>query len=166
MRMLRALRRLFARTIIRDARRREREVVRSLNRLQRRTAGSIPNDIAIRVAHIANAIRVALPRATPRDIGPHARHVLVACATDYLPTALHAYLAVPRVFADREKVADGKTLHVLLREQLDLLVSEIDAIVESVNRADSARLVVHGRFLEEKFARSGLDVPRGSSAAG
>ncbi len=95
-------------------------------------------------------------------IGPRAHHVLVACATDYLPTALQVYLDLPRPYADREKVAGDKTARVLLREQLDVLATEINEIVDSMNRADSERLIVHGRFLAEKFGVPGLDVSRGS----
>jgi hypothetical protein len=55
---------------------------------------------------------------------------------------------------------EGKTPLILLVEQLDLLMEKMDEIAEAVNRADSDKLIAHGRFLDEKFGKdgNGLDI--------
>jgi hypothetical protein len=55
-------------------------------------------------------------------------------------------------------VANGKTSRVLVVEQLDVLAAEIKEIADAVNRADTDRLIVNGRFLATKFGREALDV--------
>jgi hypothetical protein len=134
-----------------------REVRRILARLQRRIVGRVPYDVATRTAKIADAINETLPRADALGPGSPGRYVLGACATDYLPTALQAYLDLPRSYADNQVVVDGKTPRALLVEQLDLLITVIGDVVEAVNRADSAKLVVHGRFLATKFGIDAID---------
>ena len=140
-----------------------RKVTRGLGRLQRQISGRVPNDIAIRTARIAGTIEHALPRAEAASPSMRTRDVLIACATDYLPTALQAYMALPRVYADREKIDGDKTARALLTEQLELLAAEIDDISDSISFLEAERLIVHGRFLMAPFRRSALDLPRGPS---
>jgi hypothetical protein len=134
------------------------DVQRSLEQLQRRTLARVPDRIALKVTRIATTITETLPRAGALGAGSPGPYVLVACATDYLPTAVQAYLDLPRGYADHHVVADGKTPLDLLAEQLDLLSNEIDDIVENINAADSGRLLAHGRFLAEKFGHGPLDI--------
>ena len=111
-----------------------------------------------KVTRITTTIAAALPRAAGLGVGSPGLYVLVACGTDYLPTALQSYLDLPRNYADHHVVADGKTSLDLLAEQLDLLSNEIDEIVENINAADAGKLIVHGRFLAEKFGHGPLDI--------
>ena len=135
-----------------------RAVERSLARLERRIAGRVPYDIWTKTSRIASAINETLPRADALGPGAAGHYALVACATDYLPTTLEAYLDLPRSYADHHVVAHGKTARVLLVEQLDVLAAEIREIADAVNRADTDRLIVNGRFLATKFGREALDV--------
>jgi hypothetical protein len=134
------------------------DVERSLEQLQRRTLADVPDRIALKVTRIATTITETLPRAGALGAGSPGPYVLVACATDYLPAALQAYLDLPRGYADRHVVADGRTPLDLLAEQLDLLSNEIDEIVENINASDSGKLIAHGRFLAEKFGHGPLDI--------
>ncbi len=134
------------------------DVDRRLGEIQRHTAGRVPPQISVKVASIASTITETLPRAHALGTGSPGQYVLVQCATDYLPSALRAYLRLPRTYADRHAVSNGKTALVLLSEQLDLLKKEIDEIAEAVNQADTDKLIANGRFLEDKFGRDDLDV--------
>jgi len=134
------------------------DVQRSLEQLRRRIHARVPDRIALKVTRIATTITATLPRADALGAGSPGQYVLVACATDYLPTALQAYLDLPRNYADHHIVADGKTPLDLLAEQLDLLSNEIDEIVENINAADSGKLIAHGQFLAEKFGHGPLDI--------
>ncbi len=135
------------------------DVRRSLGHIQRRIAGRVPNRIAGKVTTISNTITDVLPRADALGPGSPGQFVLVQCATDYLPTALQAYLDLPRMYADHKVVTDdGKTPLALLADQLDLLRKEIEEIADAINRADADRLLVNGRFLADKFGHSELDL--------
>ena len=78
-----------------------------------------------------------------------------------MPSALQAYLDLPGSYADNHVMSNGKTPLMLLSDQLDVLAVEINEIAEAVNRADTDRLVVNGRFLAEKFGRNALDLREG-----
>jgi hypothetical protein len=136
------------------------DVKRSLAEIERRTAGRVPTEIGQKVAAIATTINEILPRADALGAGSPGQYVLVQCATDYLPTALQAYLDLPRAYADRQVVADGKTPRALLSEQLGVLARQINEIADAVNRADSDKLIANGRFLAEKFGHGHLDIDR------
>jgi hypothetical protein len=68
-------------------------------------------------------------------------------------------MRLPRSFADRRPVSEGKTPLLLLCDQLDLLAAEMDEVFDADCRADDDALVAHGKFLTEKFgAGSTLDL--------
>jgi hypothetical protein len=134
------------------------DVKRSLGELRRRVHGRVPADIEERVERVATTITDILPRADELSHGSEARFVLVKTATDYLPSTVQAYLDLPRTYADAKVVADGKTAHSLVCEQLDVLIQQMDDVSDAVNRADTDRLVANGRFLAEKFGTGPLDL--------
>jgi hypothetical protein len=134
------------------------DVTRSLDQIQRRTAGRVPPDLAAQAVAISTAIKEILPRADALGAGSPGQFVLVQCATDYLPSALQAYLDLPRNYAEHHVVAEGKTPHALLSDQLSMLKKQIDEIADAVNRADTDKLLANGRFLAEKFGRGPLDL--------
>lgn len=134
------------------------DVRRSLAETQRRIRGKVPQEVATRVQHIAATITETLPKANALGDGSNQLFGLAKTATDYLPTALQAYLDLPRAYADRKVVSEGKTSLGLLIEQLDLLSDQMDQIADAVHRADTDKLVAHGRFLAERFGKGGLDL--------
>jgi hypothetical protein len=133
------------------------DVRTSLDRIQKKIVSKVPARISTTVNTISRTINEILPRANALGAGSPGQYVLYACATDYLPTAIEAYLDLPRHYADTHVVVDGKTALDLLAEQLDLLEKEIKEIAANVNRADTDKLVANGRFLEEKFGSHPLD---------
>jgi hypothetical protein len=132
----------------------------SLKQLRNRIHGRVPADVDLRVKQLATMIEEMLPRADALADGSDARYVLVRTATDYLPSTLQAYLDLPRSYADNEVVADGKTAHQLLNDQLDVLYAHMQSVADAVNRADTDKLIANGRFLAEKFGRGPLDVSK------
>jgi hypothetical protein len=78
----------------------------------------------------------------------------MATATDYLPEAVGAYTRLPREWADSRPIENGKTSLMLLIDQLDLLSATMDKIFDAVVRVDADALIVHGRFLQEKFGHA------------
>ena len=136
------------------------DVDASLKKLQSRIHGRVPTDVETRVKQLATMISEMLPRADALGGGTDARYVLVRTATDYLPSTLQAYLDLPRSYADNQVVADGKTPHQLLNDQLDVLYTRMQSISDAVNRADTDKLIANGRFLAEKFGSGPLDLSK------
>jgi hypothetical protein len=130
----------------------------SLKSLQRDIHSKVPRDVEARVATIAKTIEGILPRAGRLTPGSQDVFILQRTATDYLPTAIHAYMDLPREYADTHPVEEGRTARQVLSEQLDLLSEQMDEVASAVNRNDVDRLLAHGRFLEERFGQSGLSI--------
>lgn len=111
----------------------------------------VPADILARTERITVTLLEMLPRLGEFDGGSHNTHVIRQTALDYLPAALQNYLVLPSAFARLHPLQDGKTAHQLLLEQLDLLDGKMREIAADLHRQDSQQLLIHGRFLEDKF---------------
>lgn len=85
-------------------------------------------------------------------------NVLEATIRDYLPTSLETYLNLPRTYAMSSRQAGKKSAHEELLGQLDILEREAGKILDAVVENDSSALANQGRFLEDKFRTSSLDL--------
>ncbi|MEP6649808.1 MAG: hypothetical protein ABJA74_07820 [Lapillicoccus sp.] len=119
--------------------------------------GKAPAMVQSRLGRVARTVRDTVPRLDTLGQGSPQAYNVMATATNYLPDAIGGYLRLPRQWADSRPVDRGKTPLMILIDQLDLLGATMDKVFDAVCRADAEALVVHGRFLEEKF---------GSGAAG
>jgi hypothetical protein len=128
-------------------------------------SGRVPAEVFARVQNIQQIILGILPRSGALPPGSPELFVVERTATDYLPTALESYLNLPRAYATLHPVQDGKTAKQVLLDQLALLESKMGEVADDVHRNDTDRLLANGRFLEERFGRSGLslDNPAASS---
>lgn len=73
-------------------------------------------------------------------------------AFNYLPDTLDQYLALPPSMARTQRLNSGKTAEEALNEQLGLLDNTLHDLAKSLFEKDAGGLLVHGRFLKEKFA--------------
>ena len=73
-------------------------------------------------------------------------------ATEYLPTALDAYLAIPRRDRMRRRNREERTPHEILQEQLVVLDEKMRDVVLSVQRNDLQSVFDNGRFLKSRFS--------------
>jgi hypothetical protein len=134
-------------------------VTTALDRLVRRVDGRAPPDVAAKVREIRQEIVGMLPFAAQFPPGSEDLFVIQRTATDYLPSALDAYLALPPEYALTRQVQDGKTPKQVLLEQLQLIDSKMDEVVDALHQRDTERLLASGRFLEERFGKGDLRVP-------
>jgi hypothetical protein len=98
-------------------------------------------------------------------IGSRNLYILGRIQAEYLPAALHSYLALGG--DDRPRSPDGRTGQQVLRDQLALLDGKLDEIADDLQRENFDRLLTNERFLEEHFGRGAgeLDIPvRGGQA--
>jgi len=125
--------------------------------------GAVPPLVQSRVRRVVGTVRDTVPRLPNLGPGSAQAYSVVATATDYLPQALSNYTRLPRAWADSRPIEGGKTSLMLLVDQLDLLASTMDQILDAVVRVDADALIAHGRFLQQKFgglaAPAPLDLP-------
>ena len=131
---------------------------RAMAEQERRLRGHAPDDVLAAVGRIHARVREVLERRAALPPGSPDAFVVERTAVNYLPTALEPYLDLPRAYANRVPLADGRTARQVLLGQLALLELELDGILEAIARGDADRLLAHGRFLEDRFARSELDI--------
>lgn len=130
----------------------EKEILASLNRVNAMlTEGNAPPIVTSRVVRIARTINDTLPRLRNLGLGSADGYSVVATATTYLPEAVGGYLRLPREWADTRPIDGYKTSLMVLIEQLELLASTMDKILDAANRADAQALLAHGMFLQAKF---------------
>ena len=116
----------------------------------------VPKEILAKVERIKDAICTLLPKIGDAATDDHSVYIVRQTALEYLPEALQHYLNLPSAFANFHPVKDGKTAKALLLEQLDLLARTMDQVVEDFHRQDTDKLLIHGRFLEERFRKTDL----------
>lgn len=80
-----------------------------------------------------------------------------AIREEYAPSAVQAYLRLPRAQANSLPLEGGKTGRDLLYEQLGLLLDGAQELIDQATRSGGQDLLSHGKFLEEKFGRRGKD---------
>ena len=128
-------------------------------------AGKVRPEVLARLRRVTKTVRETIPRMDRLGGGSTQAYHVMATATDYLPEAIGGYLRLPRDWADSRAVDRGKTPLMILVDQLDLLGRTMDRVFDAINRADAEALVVHGRFLQEKFghASTGGELALGST---
>jgi hypothetical protein len=133
---------------------------RAMAEQERRLRGRVPDDVLAAVGRVHGQVREVLDRRHALPPGSHDAFVVERTALDYLPTALESYLNLPRGYANRVPVSNGRTPRQVLLDQLALLESKLGEVIEAIAKGDTDRLLAHGRFLEDAFAPSELDVDR------
>ena len=137
---------------------------RSLQRQVSMSSGKLPPPLQTKLQGIADTIQGILPHYAEFPPGSPDLFVVGRTATDYLPSALQAYLSLPRAYATLHKMPNGKTADQVLDDQLTLIATKMDEVADAVHKKDSDALMANGRFLEEKFGQSPLAIPGGSAA--
>ncbi len=143
-----------------------RDIRDGLNKLMTSIRFRVADDVFNRVGSIAHSIVQTLPGdgesfdATDPNV-----NLVRQTALAYLPQALDAYLAIPRIYAERRPIASGKTAHDVLLEQLNIMDVKMHEVAEDIARHDTDRLMSNVRFLQERFADSTLQLDPAHVAA-
>jgi len=135
---------------------------RSLQHQLSTANGKLSPALMAKVQSISDTIMGILPHYADFPPGSPDLFVVGRTATDYLPSALQAYLNLPRAYATLHKMPNGKTADQVLDDQLTLLESKMDEVADAVHKKDSDALLANGKFLEEKFGASPLALPTAS----
>jgi hypothetical protein len=113
-------------------------------------------DIYQVVLSIRDAIVFTLDHAADMQTDPDIYAVRQTAMT-YLPDALSKYMSLPRAYAERQIVDNGKTSHDILLEQLRVMEAKVHEVADALIDRQSQRLVTHGRFIADRFGDSSLE---------
>ena len=117
-------------------------------------AGRVPPEILARMQRIELTIRTEiLPRLDCLPLGAPELYLIERTVSDYLPTAVEAYLRLPRGYVSSQPGSRGRAAVDVLAEELDFLDAEMRQVAEVVHRTDMDRLLAHKRFLIDRFRR-------------
>ena len=130
-----------------------------LDDLVRQVQFKVAADILARVESIRKLILDMLSGPSARDANDPTVYLIRQTALDYLPSALSAYLALPRIYAERRPVVGGRTPHDVLLEQLVLMDAKMHEAADAMLAHDSEKLLANGRFLADRFGTSSLRLP-------
>jgi len=135
------------------------EIRAGLDRLLKSLRGKIADDLYAKAVSIQESILATLTvEAAPGSAADPNVYLIRQTALSYLPDAFSTYLRMPRAVAERRRVADGRTPHDVLLDQLDLMDRRLADVADDIARHDSDKLLANGRFLAEKFGTSSLRV--------
>ena len=132
------------------------EIKGELEHLVASVKNRVSKEVLEHVLSIQRSITEVLPTLTRDGAHTHQAYVVKQTALEYLPETLETYLNLPPAFARLHTVKDGKTAQQLLLGQLELLDTTLKDIVVDLHQNDTDRLLINGRFLEEKFRKSDL----------
>jgi hypothetical protein len=135
------------------------DVRKALSEQMKTINNRVPDDIVAKVSSIQDTILAVLPRVESLPAGSEDLFIIERTALEYLPTALEAYLNLPKAYATLKPVEGTKTASQVLLDQLSLLDSKMHEISDDIAKNDSDKLLANGRFLAEKFGRSELQAP-------
>ena len=131
-----------------------KRVQRSLAEQLGAAAGRVPPEILNRMQRIELTIRTEiLPRLDCLPLGAPELYLIERTVSDYLPTAVEAYLRLPSGYVSSQPGSQGRAAVDVLVEELDFLDAEMRQVAELVHRTDMDRLLAHKRFLIDRFRR-------------
>ena len=117
-------------------------------------AGRVPPEVLSRMQRIERTIRTEiLPRLDCLPLGAPELYLVERTVSDYLPTAVEAYLRLPSGYVSSQPGSHGRAAIEVLVEELDFLDAEMRQVAEAVHRTDMDRLLAHKRFLIDRFRR-------------
>lgn len=131
----------------------EEDILTALDTMDAKVvSAAVSTAVIVRVKRITTRLRETLPRMSTAGLVSVDQYSLIATATSYLPQTVGNYVRLPRDWADTRPVDAGRSSLLVLIDQLDLLAATVDKMYDAVLAKDAEALVVHGRFLAEKFS--------------
>lgn len=136
-----------------------RQVQKSLAEQIGAAAGRVPPQVLTRLQRIELTIRTEiLPRLDCLPLGAPELYLVERTVSDYLPTAVEAYLRLPNGYVSSQPGSHGRAALDVLVEELDFLDAEMRQVAEIVHRRDMDRLLAHKRFLVDRFRREDAQI--------
>ena len=119
-------------------------------------AQGLPKDALETLHSIQTTLSDVLPRLRElRDrgvISAKDSFTVIETVRRYLPDTLAAYLRLPKLYAQVQPLADGRTASQTLLDQLRVLDTSLKDVAKSAFAGDAETLLINGKFLENKFS--------------
>lgn len=138
----------------------EREDIdESLNRVMRivteNRGGMFDSALQRAITELCARIRSLIERmeASAGFISSEDAYSAKRIALDYLPGLIESFMAIPRDFAVKKALADGKTARELLHENLAVLQRKAAEMSDDLAAQDARSFLEHARFLRDQFGR-------------
>jgi hypothetical protein len=135
-----------------------RQLRADLNTLLSRIDGRFPADVHAAVHGLAEVLGGVLGRAEQLTSSPDELHIVSQTIRSYLPAGLEAYANLPRGYALTRRADRERSAHEELLAQLALLDGRLRKVADAVHRGDEQALRDQGRFLQDRFGGSELDL--------
>jgi hypothetical protein len=137
------------------------QIKQGLNDLVYSLRFRVSDDVMAAVEDVARSVVATLPpEGAPGMTAIDPTVMLIRqTALHYIPRALSDYMAIPRMYAERVPVQDGKTAKDVLIEQLRMIEQKMKDTAQAMYHVDADRLLANARFLQERFADSQFKVP-------
>jgi hypothetical protein len=126
-------------------------LLQELERLVNKVAKRLPGEALAQLNSLRDTLAELLPRLAESATYSTEVHGVVRTVRDYLPATLENYLQLPPMFARMHKLAGGKTADTMLLEQLGLLQTQMQAMLQGVLADDARALAENGAFLRDRF---------------
>ncbi|KHL03938.1 hypothetical protein [Sinomonas humi] len=134
-----------------------REALAELRSSIRRAGSLLPPLASSHMRQIDDVLRLLLDYVAEHGASTEQRVLLHAIASDYLPTSLRVYRALPP-----ETQTDSSAETEKLLEQLDILYATALDLDHQVRTGAIAELSTHGRFLRDRFDVDGVRIHPGT----
>lgn len=121
------------------------------------SAGRLPAEGVVVARRVLDAVRELIETSSERDLDMQAIVAIRGILEDYLPTTLHAYLAIDPSVVDRARPS-GRTPAESFIEQLEVLWASAMDLLDAARAHDADALLSQGSFLRTKFSGSDLDL--------
>jgi len=120
-------------------------------------AGRLPVEGVVVARRVLDVVREVIETSSERELDVRAVVSIRGMLEDYLPTTLHAYLAIDPSVVDQQRPS-GRTPAQSFIEQLDVLWASAMDLLEAARAHDADALLSQGSFLRTKFSGSDLDL--------
>jgi hypothetical protein len=125
------------------------------------SAGDLPTVGVVLARAVTDTVHEVLTSGDAERLDIGVRVAINSTLTDYLPGSIRAYVGAVRAAPDPRRSSSpqawGKATDSLV-EQLTALRRSVEDLAAASRARDIQALQVHGRFLEDKFGESELDL--------
>ena len=122
-----------------------------------RNAGRLPPEGVVAARRVLDVVREVIETSAERELDVRAIVSIRGILDDYLPTTLHAYLAIDPAAVDVVRPS-GRSPAQSFVEQLDVLWASAMDLLDATRAHDADALLSQGSFLRTKFSGSDLDL--------
>ena len=132
----------------------------ALDALTLRVRDHAAPEVVKAVAKVRTTLLTLAEKIDELPAGSEDAFILKRTATNYLPSTLDTYLALPSDFAEHQGVDGTATPKDVLLKELALMSAKLADIGEAINKGDADRFMANARFLTDRFGTADdLELP-------